>query len=63
MSDRIDFYEIRAGEEDNWDHVCLVKEEEDANSLIEILRSNYDKPLFIMHVEIVAHTNLQLQEW
>jgi hypothetical protein len=59
MSDRIDFYEIRVGDEDDWDSVCLVKEEEDAKSLLTILKLHYDKPLFIFHTEFVAHTNIE----
>lgn len=23
MSDRLEFYEVRRGSEDDWDHVCL----------------------------------------
>lgn len=63
MSDRIDFWEIRQGNEDDWDSVCLVKEEEDAKQLAHHLLSFYSKPLFIWHVEIVAETNLNLREW
>jgi hypothetical protein len=62
MSDRIDFYEIRIGDEGDWDHVALVKGKEDAEKLKEVLEEAFpDNTYFIEHVEIVAETHLSME--
>lgn len=63
MSDRMDFYEIRVGDEDDWESVCLVREEEDAKGLLTILKLHYDKPLFVSHMEIIARVDLEEGEY
>lgn len=59
MSDRMAFYEIRFGTYDNWDHVCLVKEKDDAQKIMIALQPIYEQPLFIEHMEIIARVDLE----
>ena len=61
MSDRIDFHEIRSGDKDSWDHVCIVKGEEQAETLKQILEDALpDKTFFIEHIELVANTTIEM---
>lgn len=70
MSDRIDFFEVRKGDRDNWDNICLCKSEEQAEEIIEALRhvdrcdpAPKNPVFFIEHVEIVARTNLEISDY
>lgn len=65
MSDRIDFYEVREGTEDDWDSVCLCKTEADATRIITAL-SHVDTAglsWFTQHVEVVATTDLEVRDY
>jgi len=65
MSSRIDFYEVREGTEDDWEHVCLCKTEADATRVITALQHVDTAGLswFIEHVEIVAEVDLDIRDY
>lgn len=63
MSDRMDFFEIRCGTYDNWDHVCLVKDQEEAEKIMKLLDQHYPRDLFIEHMEIIARVDLEEGEY
>lgn len=59
MSDRIDFYEVRCGTPDDWDHVCLCKDK----GVAETIASVYGAPCFIEHVEIIASVTMDIEDY
>tara|TARA_R110000851_G_scaffold287513_3_gene441526 strand:+ start:3803 stop:4003 length:201 start_codon:yes stop_codon:yes gene_type:complete len=66
MSDRIDFYEVRVGSDDDYDHVCMCKCEDQAQKIVDRF-TDVDETLcaryFIERIEIVAETNLTLGDY
>lgn len=59
MRDGVDFYEIRQGKPDDFESVCLVKDEEDAEKLMKLLATVIPDELFIVHIEFVADIYLR----
>jgi len=63
MSDRLDFYEVREGTTDDWSSVCLCKTLGDAARVIAALDDDTLGNFFVEHIEIVASTTLDVQDY
>ena len=64
MSDSIDFYEIRIGTRDDWDHVAMVKDEAGADEVMScIKKENPENEYHIEHIEIVADVDMSVREY
>jgi len=65
MSGRIDFHEVRDGDEDDWGHVCLCKDEDMADLIIDALNktSHPDTVFYKHHIEIVAEVDLDVRDY
>lgn len=62
MSDCIEFFEIRQGDEGDWESICLVKTEENAKIMLGHLTPHYTN-LYYHHVELVANVTLEMEEY
>lgn len=64
MSDRLDFHELREGTYDDYEDICLVKDEGTANKLLKILQAHSpESQFYIHHVKIVATTDLSFGDY
>lgn len=63
MSNRLDFYEIRKGTPDDWDRFCLVKTEDEAQAMLDLLHQAKGTEFHYEHVEFIATTDLTLESY
>ena len=63
MSDRIDFYEVRRGQENDWEHVCLCKDEDEAKYIAAVLANEEGKDFYVHHMELVASVDIEERDY
>lgn len=60
---RLEFYEVRRGDEDDWDHLCLCKSEEDAERICNTEENLSGVKHHVVHVEIIATADLNIEDY
>lgn len=63
MSSRLTFYEVRRGDEYDWDHVCLCKKEEDAQRIANTEENLSGKKHHVAQMEIYAQVDLTCDDY